>query len=187
MARTYLLLLGLWWAAEVAMAVFRRARRGESSGRDRGSMPALFLTNGLAVTTGVLLGARHLWPLGLEPRLRLGIALAMLIAGLALRVWSVLVLGRLFTMNVAIRQGHRLVVAGPYRWLRHPSYTGMLLAFASVGVAFDSAAGLLAIVLPILVATSYRVRVEEAALLQAFGDEYRRYAARTSRLLPFIY
>jgi protein-S-isoprenylcysteine O-methyltransferase len=115
------------------------------------------------------------------------VAIALLASGLLIRWWAVATLGRLFTVDVAIHDGHALVESGPYRRLRHPSYTGLLLAFAGVGVAMGSWASLLALVVPIAGAILYRIRVEEAALRTALGTKYAAYAARTKRLVPGVY
>lgn len=187
MSTIYLALLVFWWAGELAMGLLRRAGRAEAAGRDRGSMPLLFATNGLAVTAALLLGARRVLPTPLSGRHAIAVATLLLLAGIVLRGWSMAVLGRLFTMNVAIRTGHQLVERGPYRLARHPSYTGMLLAFLSLGIALASWASLIVIAVPITLATLYRIRVEERALADAFGEEYRAYARRTYRLVPFVY
>jgi protein-S-isoprenylcysteine O-methyltransferase Ste14 len=115
------------------------------------------------------------------------IGLAVLAVGVALRTWAILTLGRLFKFVVVIQEGHRVVAVGPYRLLRHPSYTGGLLAFLGVGVALDSWLSVLAIVLIPLAAILVRIRVEEAELARALGPEYRSYAGRTRRLVPGLW
>jgi len=107
-------------------------------------------------------------------------------AGSVLRIWPVFVLGDRFSGLVAIQPGHTLVTDGIYSVIRHPSYLG--LVFVSLGwvLAFRSGVGLLltaALILPLLA----RIRAEEALLEAQFGDEYRVYRARTSRLIPGIY
>jgi protein-S-isoprenylcysteine O-methyltransferase Ste14 len=115
------------------------------------------------------------------------IGLAVLAAGVALRTWAILTLGRLFKFVVVIQEGHRVVAVGPYRLLRHPSYTGGLLAFLGAGVALDSWLSVLAIVLIPLAAILVRIRAEEAELARALGQEYRSYASRTRRLVPGLW
>ncbi|MSU69531.1 MAG: isoprenylcysteine carboxylmethyltransferase family protein [Opitutaceae bacterium] len=95
--------------------------------------------------------------------------------------------GRFFTVNVAIASDHQLVESGPYRYLRHPTYTGALLAFLGLGLCMGNLVSLGFIVIPIFLAFRRRMRVEEEALLGAFGDKYRTYMQRTRRLLPFVY
>jgi protein-S-isoprenylcysteine O-methyltransferase Ste14 len=92
-----------------------------------------------------------------------------------------------FTVNVAIAADHQLVDTGPYRFVRHPSYTGALLAFVGFAMVLRNWASVLVISLPIAFAFLYRISVEELALVQALGERYRAYIKRTKRLLPFVY
>lgn len=111
---------------------------------------------------------------------------AIFAAGGALRIWPVFVLGRRFSGLVAIQSGHTLVTTGIYRVLRHPSYLGLLLTALGWALGFRSAVGLLlvALVIPPLLS---RIHAEERLLETQFGDEYRAYKRRTSRLIPGIY
>jgi protein-S-isoprenylcysteine O-methyltransferase Ste14 len=115
------------------------------------------------------------------------VGLGVLAAGVALRVWAIVTLGRLFKFVVVIQDGHRVVASGPYRLLRHPSYTGALAGFLGAGIALDSWLSVLALVLIPLLAIGVRIRVEEAELARALGEEYRAYARRTRRLVPGLW
>ncbi len=115
------------------------------------------------------------------------LALSLLLCGLAIRWAAILTLGRYFTVNVAIARDHRIVQAGLYRFVRHPSYSGLLLAFVGMGLSFHSWLSLGILVLPIAAALARRIGVEEQALRAAFGGEYEAYAARTWRLIPWIH
>ncbi len=107
-------------------------------------------------------------------------------AGGALRIWPVFVLGRRFSGLVAIQPGHTLVMTGIYRYIRHPSYLGLLVNAIGWGLAFRSGVGvvLAALLVPPLLA---RIRSEERLLRGEFGNEYEAYCARTSRLIPGVY
>jgi len=115
------------------------------------------------------------------------VGLGVLAAGVALRTWAILTLGRLFKFVVVIQEGHRVVASGPYRLLRHPSYTGALVAFLGTGIVLDSWLSTLALVLIPLLAILVRIHVEEAELTNALGREYRTYASRTRRLIPGLW
>ncbi len=107
--------------------------------------------------------------------------------GMALRWYAIIHLGRFFTTNVAIANDHYLVDSGPYRFVRHPSYTGSMLAVLGFLLTMANWASLLIIFVPILAVTLWRIHIEEAALLAALGEPYRAYMQRTKRLIPGIY
>ena len=109
------------------------------------------------------------------------------VMGLALRWFSIVYLGRFFTVNVSIAADHRLIDTGPFRWIRHPSYTGMLMVVLGIGLCSLNFTSLLIIVVPSICVCLWRIRIEEEALMSAFGEQYRNYVQRTKRLLPFIY
>ena len=113
-------------------------------------------------------------------------AFVVMVAGLALRTWAVLLLGRFFTWNVSVQPGQTLVRSGPYRCVRHPSYTGALLTFLFGCVLLHSwiAAGVAAVALPI--AFRRRIRHEEDLLLATL-PEYAAYRTRTGALFPRLF
>ena len=109
----------------------------------------------------------------------------LFVTGLLLRWWAIITLGRFFTVDVTIEKDHELVERGPFRMVRHPSYTGVLLAFVGLALTLDNWAALLVILLPIGVAFIHRMNVEEKALSGALGSQYTNYMRRTKRLVPF--
>jgi protein-S-isoprenylcysteine O-methyltransferase Ste14 len=88
---------------------------------------------------------------------------------------------------VAIQKEQKVHREGLYRFVRHPSYSGLLLIFLSVGVHTRNWSALAIAVVPPLAALMYRIHVEEAALNEAFGAEYAEYTRETKRLVPGIY
>jgi protein-S-isoprenylcysteine O-methyltransferase Ste14 len=127
---------------------------------------------------------KEFWAIDGDTMRWLGVVL--FIAGGALRIWPVFVLGRRFSGLVAIQPGHTLVTGGVYGVIRHPSYLGLLVNALGWGLAFRSGVGVLltALMIPPLLA---RIRAEERLLRTQFGDEYGAYCARTSRLIPGLY
>jgi protein-S-isoprenylcysteine O-methyltransferase Ste14 len=115
------------------------------------------------------------------------LGLALMWAGFALRFWSVRTLGRFFRVEVSVTRDQKLVDTGPYAWLRHPSYTGLLAVYAGLGIALDSWLSLAAAALLPLAAVVNRIRYEERALLGEMGERYRDYAGRTDRLVPGLW
>ena len=108
-------------------------------------------------------------------------------AGVAFRWYSIHYLGRFFTPNVTIVADHRLIDSGPYRFIRHPTYSGMLLILLGLGLSLGNIASMLIVFVPIFIALAWRIRIEEKVLLKAFGEQYRSYVERTRRLIPLIY
>jgi protein-S-isoprenylcysteine O-methyltransferase len=173
--------------SEIALAIFRRADRRTADVRDRGSMRLLWVAIGLAIVLAVAAqwvpAAEISAPLPLVQAL----ALALLVAGLGIRWAAIATLGRFFTVDVAVLPEHALVERGPYRYVRHPSYTGLLLAFAALGLYCGnwlSVAALLVVTTP---AVLRRIAAEEAALRHGLGAAYDAYCARTKRLVPGVY
>jgi protein-S-isoprenylcysteine O-methyltransferase Ste14 len=114
-----------------------------------------------------------------------GSGLVLMLGGLVLRWYAVAALGPAFTVTVGTRAEQRVVARGPYRWVRHPSYAGSLLTILGVLLCATNLVSLPAFVLP-LAAYAYRIHVEERALVDGLGDEYRDYMRRTRRLIPFL-
>ena len=115
------------------------------------------------------------------------VGVALLVAGWAFRAWAVRTLGRWFKVTVTVEPGQQVVDFGPYRLIRHPSYTGILVALLGSGIALDSWASVaVAVVLPLL-AILRRIGEEEAILLRELGTPYTDYMRRTWRLVPGVW
>jgi len=115
------------------------------------------------------------------------IGLALLLVGITIRWTAIYTLGKYFTGTVLIKKDHRLIQRGMYKHLRHPAYTGALLAHLGLGLSFSNWITLSLSVVPFAVAAFYRMHVEEQALSEAFGDAYSRYCRSTKRLIPKLY
>jgi protein-S-isoprenylcysteine O-methyltransferase Ste14 len=162
--------------------------RREGERRDRGSFVVVVasVAIGLAgagvvagdITSAELSGA--LWPL-------FAAGLALMLAGIVLRQWAIAMLGRSFTVVVRVREGQEVIDTGPYRWVRHPSYTGMLLTFAGYGLALGNWISILCAVLVPLIGIVVRIHFEEQALLEGLGEPYRRFAEGRKRLVPGVW
>lgn len=112
------------------------------------------------------------------------IGLGIAVLGIAFREWAVMALGSFFTVSVMVALDQTVVKNGPYRWLRHPSYTGSILTLAGFALALGTWAGALFVLLLSGSGYLYRARVEEKALLEALGDEYKAYMQHTWRFFP---
>ena len=143
------------------------------------------------IFTAILLAAPRLLPRVLTRRfLPTGhffpvLGVVLLAAGLGFSVWARRHLGRNWSAQVVVKEGHSLVRTGPYRYVRHPIYTGILLAFLGTVVTIGEWRGVLAL-LCALVSFAVKSRLEEARMRETF-PEYREYERETAALVPGVY
>jgi len=184
----------LFWLAyafmvvpEMLGALFQR-ERAMVQNRDRGSERILVAgivgSQILAINLAV---AETKAVIGLDQAAFLAVGAVVMLFGVALRWYAIHVLGRFFTRNVAIREDHEIIRAGPYRYVRHPSYSGYLMAAVGLGIALDNWLALGALFFAHAAVFGYRIRVEEAVLVAAFGQDYVAYQRTTRRIIPLIY
>ncbi len=179
-------LLGLAYGLSEVGIGLRKRSRGDSVDADRRSLRRLWGTIVLSIAAAIVVS--YLVPqTSFDGQAWPGMGYLLFGGGLALRWYSILHLGRFFTVNVAIHSGHVVIDTGPYRHVRHPSYTGALLAFLGLALTLTNWLSLALVVLPIFWAFSRRIAVEEAALASALGAPYTNYMGRTKRLAPFVY
>ena len=114
-------------------------------------------------------------------------AVVVMWLGLALRVWAIAALGGAFRTTVEVEPGQPVVSTGPYRWIRHPSYAGLLLVVAGFGAALGNWLSLMACVVLPLPAIVWRIHVEEAELNCVLGEAYRAYQSDSARLIPRLW
>jgi protein-S-isoprenylcysteine O-methyltransferase Ste14 len=180
--------LVLFVAGELTIR-FRTARNRSSHGTTEwGSLVVVIAGFGLGIGGGVIIAAHLLWAAIPVARLALLIAgIALMVLGTAFRAWSVIALGRNFTVYVQVRDQQPVVDTGPYRLLRHPSYTGLLAVCLGIGLALGNWLALIVVVVLPTIAIVVRISVEERALLAGIGEPYRRFAATRKRLIPWVW
>ena len=179
--------LFVYIAEELAIRVSTIRNRAKGS-IEWGSLVVVIAGVGIGIGGGVLIAAHLTWaaiPFGRVALFVVGIVLMVL--GIALRAWSVIVLGRNFTVYVQVRDEQPVVDTGPYRLLRHPSYTGLLLVCLGIGLALGNWLALVVVVVVPAIAILVRIRVEERALLAGIGEPYRRFSATRKRLIPWVW
>jgi len=136
---------------------------------------------------GMILGFTSIGRIHTGTKLIGSVGLALLLGGIIIRWAAVLTLGKYFTGTVLIKHDHRLIRSGLYKHLRHPAYTGALVAHLGLGLSFSNWFTIVLSSAPYLMAALYRIHVEERALGEAFGDEYLNYSRSTKRLIPKIF
>ena len=162
----------------------RRKRQGNAvRRRNRGSNTliiiswiALFGVSSAFASSGVLL---------LPDWLSFAGAIVILL-GATVRQWAISALGRYFSLVIGVQEGQKVVEAGPYRLVRHPSYTGALLILVGIALSFRSLGAVLAAIVIFGVVYGYRMLVEERVLASALGDSYVEYMKRTKRIIPYV-
>lgn len=156
--------------------------------RDRGSLLFFLVSGSLGA------GCYFLFPLWwtwttirvFQPAL-FGLGAVLVLLGAGVRWYAIVTLGRYFTGVVTVQAEQQVIQHGPYRWVRHPSYTGILIIIAGLGLMMTNWASSLILFLSLLIPLLYRISVEEHVLLATFGPAYEAYRQRTKRLIPFVY
>jgi protein-S-isoprenylcysteine O-methyltransferase Ste14 len=181
------LVVGAFFLSEVSIRL-RSDRNRLGSRLDRSSLLVVQATVLGGVAAAVLLARRApgaaigkaRWPVFVA-------GLVLICAGIALRQWAVATLGRFFTIDVRVQPGQTVVEGGPYRWVRHPSYTALILTFLGLGLALGNWASLAVLAVLPTAGLVYRIHFEERALLDKLGEPYRRFAASRPRLFPGVW
>jgi protein-S-isoprenylcysteine O-methyltransferase Ste14 len=184
----YRQIIGLVW---FAWAVYWLASSIRIKAAVRRESTAARLAHVIPLLVGAMLIGWHdmpwgvlnlrLWPHSL---LAYGIGLALLVAGLAFAVWARVHLGRNWSGSVTVKEGHELIRSGPYAYVRHPIYTGLITAVLGTAIISGTLRAALGLVI-ITVSLVRKLRTEEAFMRDTFPGEYQRYCAQVPALLPF--
>lgn len=186
-ALLFLILFGSWAASELLGPVRWRGS-GEARKQDQGSLIIASLLSLLGLVLCLFLpillpGATITW----HQTLVFFIGVALMLFGVGLRYYAIRTLGHYFTGIVTIYRDQPIVQHGPYKLIRHPSYSGVLLIIFGTGIMIMNWASVLTIIVGLLAGLWYRISVEERALCNNIGQPYIEYMQRTKRLIPFIY
>jgi protein-S-isoprenylcysteine O-methyltransferase Ste14 len=190
-----LLLLSVWLAslliwrvmeASVDIRTLKRFRAGIQR-QDKGSHVVLLCLVGFGILLGMLLAFKvPVTAITSANVFLFWLGILLIYAGMALRLYAIIVLGAFFTTAVAIAAEQTVIEAGPYRLIRHPSYTGFLITLLGFGLSLTNWLSLLVIMGCALIGLSYRIHVEEHVLQEHLGRRYQEYMRRTKRLIPFV-
>ena len=176
----------VWFASEIIGATLiprLRARAATRVRRDHGSRALIFSTVGGSLIIALYFGYGGFGPL---PDWVFYPGIFLMLLGVVVRQWAIAVLGRFFSLNVQVVEDHRVVEKGPYRLIRHPSYTGLLITFIGISLAVQSFGALLVLLAVFTVSFGYRIGVEEKTLLSELGEDYANYMKRTKRIVPYL-
>jgi protein-S-isoprenylcysteine O-methyltransferase Ste14 len=184
------LLVGIfaWRIMETILDIrtYKRLRAGARR-QDGGSHTILIVLLVLGILLGVLVAfTLPATTITFMPDLFFWLGMLILYAGIALRLYAIITLGTFFTTTVATTSQQTVIHSGPYRLIRHPSYTGILMILLGFSLALMNWLSLLIIITFALLALAYRIRVEEQVLQTQLGQPYQDYMRHTKRLIPFI-
>ena len=182
----FYVLMASWLLTEISYKQAMVSGKNDKKGKDRSTLSILWIVILLSITVAFFV-ANMTEAIILENIWIHYIGLLFLFLGIFGRIMIIRSLGKYFTVDVTIRTDHKIKKDGFYSILRHPSYSASLLTFLGLGLYLNNwFALLIAIILP-FIAFSYRIKVEEEALMEQFGEEYKDYKMRTKKLIPFIY
>jgi protein-S-isoprenylcysteine O-methyltransferase Ste14 len=109
------------------------------------------------------------------------------VSGFGFRVWAMRVLGRYYTRTLVATLDQRVVRQGPYRVIRHPGYLGSILVWTGAAASSENLFSILAVMILLAIAYTYRIRTEERMLVETLGKTYMDYRKESWRLLPFVF
>jgi protein-S-isoprenylcysteine O-methyltransferase Ste14 len=171
---------------EILLNRLLRSKSTDKQNEDKNSISIIWVTIIIAIPLAVLIALKVNLPIYSDPSVQY-VGVIIIFIGIILRLFAVVTLGRFFTVDVTIRQGHKLKKDGLYKYLRHPSYFASLVSFIGMGWTFNNWLSLLVLIAAILIVFINRIKIEEKLLIQHFGSEYTEYKKHTSGLIPFIY
>jgi protein-S-isoprenylcysteine O-methyltransferase Ste14 len=182
----FTIIWSIWFISEIILSRLLRSGQYDKKGQDKGSFGIIWITVGIAITLAIYCTVYINFPISsllIIPY----IGLILMVIGMIFRFIAVWSLGRLFTVDVTIRENHVIKKEGLYRIIRHPSYSGSLVSFVGFSISLNNWLSLIIITILVTLAMLYRIKIEEKLLIDQFGSEYTEYMKRTYRLIPFIY
>ncbi len=182
----FLFCYAFWLCTELYLNRYARSSKGDRHIDNDNTLTLLWVCIVSVVVIGVLLSFYTNIVIFQNSKYS-NIGLILMLSGITFRLLAVKQLGAYFTVDVAIRQNHKLLQTGLYAVLRHPSYTGLLITILGFGISLNNYISLILIFLTAFLAFNNRIIIEEGILLSQFGDEYIQYKSKTKRLFPFIY
>lgn len=178
--------MAAWFLTEFLYKNMLKSGKEDQNNKDKSTLNILWLAIPFSIASAVFVSyqthflmADGVWILYLGE--------LFILVGIIVRYMIIRSLGKYFTVDVTIRQDHKIKKEGFYKYLRHPSYTFSLLTSFGLGLYLNNWLSLVFAFVPPFLAFAYRIKIEEQALIEEFGDEYIEYRKSTKKLIPFIY
>jgi len=187
---SFALVMFCWFAFVIVFLVQKRPPSPPEKKRDRGSLFGIMLQG----ASYAIVWAWHRQPFTPIASISESAEIAIVILTAALSFGSVLLvlsairtLGKEWSFTARLVEGHNLITQGPYRFVRHPIYTGMLGMLLATGLSISFWMALILGVIIFAAGTAIRVRSEENLLREAFGDQFQLYKQRVAAVIPYLF
>ncbi len=175
-----------WFLTEILYKNMLKSGKEDSKDKDKSTLNILWVAIPFSIAASVTVSNITKFPIA-EGIWILYLGEAFILIGIVFRYIIIRSLGKYFTVDVTIKQDHQIKKEGFYKYLRHPSYAFSLLTSLGLGLYLNNWISLLLAFLPPFLAFIYRIKIEEQALIEKFGEEYLEYRRTTKKLIPFIY
>lgn len=182
----YIISMVAWFLSEFLYKNMLKSGKEDKKGQDKSTLNILWLAIPLSIAAAITIS--HISSLPIINHIWICYAgEALILIGIIFRFIIIRSLGKYFTVDVTIKQDHKIKKEGFYKYLRHPSYAFSLLTSLGLGLYLNNWLSLIFAFMPPFLAFAYRIKIEEQALIEQFGDEYIKYRKTTKKLIPFIY
>ncbi len=187
---TLIITASYWcWIAFEVWLVARERGNAKSNSQDQGSRNSIIVWWAIGIVVGIFAVPNLLTQFVIRSNAVVLFVLGIVLiwAGILFRFWAVQKLGKFFRSKVEIQEENRLVTCGPYRYLRNPSYTGILITLLGFGIAVGNWLSLFVLLAAGFISFVRRIAIEDRALAERFGEAYEKYKRRTWALVPLIW
>ncbi|MGH1518578.1 methyltransferase family protein [Chryseobacterium sp. JK1] len=178
--------MAAWFISEFFYKNKLKSSKDDKKDKDKSTLNILWLAIPFSIGTAVVCSYETHFPI-VEENWIMYLGELFIILGIVVRYIIIRSLGKFFTVDVTIKEDHTIKREGFYKYMRHPSYAFSLLTSLGLGLYLNNWWSLILAFLPPFLAFAYRIKVEEKAFVEQFGDEYLEYRKNTKKLIPFIY
>jgi len=181
----FIMIYAIWFFSEVILSLLLRSKNKGFKSKDNNTLKIIWLLIFIAIFLAVY-ATNFNFSIANSAIINY-VGLLFICIGVVLRFAVIVNLGKFFTVDVTIKDNHKLKTNGFYRYLRHPSYTASLLSFIGFGISLNNWISLMLIIGLVLIGFLIRIKIEEKVLINYFGTEYLNYKKHTQKIIPFIY
>ena len=152
--------------------------------KDKGTYFLVYFTVLFSISISFILSSEEITRL---PYLIFYIGIGFVIIGILVREYSFYTLGSFFSFEIKVFEGHKLIDKGPYKFIRHPAYSGLVLSIIGISLCVRSLIAVLIVMIMCFIAVGLRIKFEENLLFIKFGQDFVNYKKKTKKVIPFIY